>query len=60
MAKIIIIAAFAFGCISDDGKIDEACDEIEDLCHWETEDSDDEDPNDTGNVDEDTGNVGKN
>ncbi len=52
MSKIIIFTVLAYGCITDDGKIDEVCDEIEAPCHWELDDSDDDEAEDTGNSDD--------
>lgn len=51
MSKFIILIVLVSGCITDDGKIDEVCDEIEEPCHWETEDSDDDEAEDTGTSD---------
>ena len=35
MKRLFLLVAILNGCIGDDGKIDETCDEIPEPCHWE-------------------------
>ena len=41
MRVLVFLLAAMFGCITDDGAIDEACDEVPEPCVWEYEDSTD-------------------
>jgi hypothetical protein len=44
----VVLFLFLSACITDDGEIDEACDEIQDPCIWETVAEDPDDAEDTG------------
>ena len=39
---LVLFSSFVIGCITDDGEIEEACDEIEDPCVWESDDAQDD------------------
>ena len=51
MSRLLVLACLLGGCITDDGKIDDVCDEISLPCYWESDENqefDDSGQDDTG------------